>query len=419
MKKAFIILSFAALVALMVLCRCQPAARQQQPRAYQVSENGLAASGPALTRDHRGNLVLSWIQARDSTENYLLQYAISEDGGRTFGPPRAIAATKGVQPHDENLSRILFRDNGDIMAMFAVSSPNPDNPYAGLIYYTQSFDGGRRWTKARQLSPDTVNSIDERYFDMALLPDGEIGVVWLDARKYSRREGSSLYYASTRGRAGFREEKVIDTGLCQCCRTDLYVDARQQLHVAYRGILQDSIRDMMHLVSADNGRSFSFPERISTDNWVIKGCPHTGPAMTSNQNGLHYAWFTMGGGSGVFYSQQPAGKPFTPRVAVSEGSSARHPQITTFGKGKLAIVWDERVQQGSAIGSRIGLQLRDAAGNFMRNLSLSPGQAMAAYPVLASINDTCLLVAYTDKTKQVPSVWYQHVPVGDADAPVF
>jgi hypothetical protein len=411
MKKAFNILPVGVLAALLLFTGCQPDTKEKQPLAYRISENGLAASGPALTRDHHGNIVLSWIQAIDSTERYLLQYATSEDGGNTFGPSRAIPATTGVQAHDENLSRILFKENGDIMAMFAVSSPNPDNPYAGLVFYTQSFDGGKRWTPARQLSPDTVNSIDERYFDMALLPDGEIGVVWLDARKETEKEGSSLYYASTRGRGGFQGEKAIDTKLCQCCRTDLYVDGQQQLHVAYRGILNDSIRDMMHLVSLDNGRSFSSPERISADNWVIRGCPHTGPAMTSNQNGLHYAWYTMGGGSGVFYSQQPTGKPFTPKVAVSDISSARHPQITTLGKGKLAIVWDERVQQGAAFSSRIGAQLRDEKGNFMRNFPLTPDTIMAVYPVLVPITDTRLLVAYTDKSKQVNAVWYKLVSV--------
>jgi hypothetical protein len=55
----------------------------------------------------------------------------------------------------------------------------------------------------------------------------------------------------------------------------------------------------------------------------------------------------------------------------------------------------------------------------MRNFSLSPDPAMAVYPVLASIDDTSLLVAYTDKSKQVPAVWYQLIPVSDAGASAF
>lgn len=413
MKKAFMLLPYGLLAAGLLFTGCHHESQRQEPEAYRISARGLAASGPALTTDHRGNIVLSWIQATDSTENYLLQYAISEDGGKTFGAARAIPATKGVEPHDENLSRILFKENGDIMALFAVSKPSQQNPYAGLVFYTQSFDGGRHWTKARQLSADTVNSIDERYCDMALLPDGEIGVVWLDSRKKTDKKGSSLYYASTRGRTGFQGEQVIDTGLCQCCRTDLYVDQQQKLHVAYRGILNDSIRDMMHLVSHDKGKSFSAPERISADNWVIDGCPHTGPAMTSNQNGLHYAWYTMGGGKGVFYSRQQPGKPFSAKVPVSGRPAARHPQIATTGSGRLAIVWDEQVAHGARYGSRISLQLRDERGNLVKTTPLTPDSLLAVYPVLAPLQDNRLLVAYTNKSGKVNEVWYKRVTLNN------
>jgi len=59
------------------------------------------------------------------------------------------------------------------------------------------------------------------------------------------------------GRAGFLNEKVIDKHLDQCCRTALYVNGQGQLHAAYRAILNDSIRDMVHPVSVDNGQCFS------------------------------------------------------------------------------------------------------------------------------------------------------------------
>ena len=44
-------------------------------------------------------------------------------------------------------------------------------------------------------------------------------------------------------------------------------------------------------------------QRISQDNWVISGCPHTGPAMAENKEGIHFTWFTGGSGSGIYYQQ--------------------------------------------------------------------------------------------------------------------
>ncbi|HEY4651132.1 MAG TPA: exo-alpha-sialidase [Pontibacter sp.] len=379
--------------------------------AIRISTEGLSASCPYLTKDEKGNTVLSWVQATDTTGNYLVAYAVSGDGGKTFGEPQTIPTTKGVQPHDENLAKILFRRNGDIIAMFPVSNPNPKNSYAGLVFYTQSFDGGKSWTEPRQLAEDTENSIDERYFDMEVLPNGEVGAIWLDSRKETDKEGSSLYFATTSGRNGFVGEKVIDTQLCQCCRTDLYLDELQQLHVAYRGILNDSIRDMMHLVSSDGGRTFSKPERISADNWVIDGCPHTGPAMVSNKFGMHYAWFTMGGGSGVYYSQKEPGKTFTPRETISNALAARHPQLTTFGNGKLAVVWDERGNDSKS-GSYIGLQLRNGNGAHLKTTQLTAVDGSALYPVIATINNEALLVAYTVKKDKQNEVWWRLVQPG-------
>jgi len=404
---------FYTLLTLLVIVACQ---QQKQPKktsetiaaATLVSEKGLKASCPNLTKDANGNAVLSWVQAIDTTGNNLLAYAVSADG-KTFGKPQTIATTKGVQAHDENLPRILFRKNGDIIAMYPVSNPNPKNSYAGLVFYTQSFDSGKTWTQPKQLAEDTINSIDERYFDMVELPDGEVGAIWLDSRKNSDREGSSLYFASTKGRDGFVGEKVIDTQLCQCCRTDVYVDEKQHLHVAYRGILNDSIRDMVSMVSEDGGKTFSKPERISADNWVIDGCPHTGPAMTSNKQGMHYAWFTMGGGSGIYYSQKQPGKPFLPRETVSNAQAAKHPQMCTTSNGNLTIVWDEKNSQIGNYNNRIGLQVRSEKGIHLATEFITADTTNAVYPVILPANGKHLLVAYTIRNEKASEIWYKLV----------
>ncbi|WP_165864794.1 sialidase family protein [Rufibacter latericius] len=367
------------------------------------------ASCPYLTSDHKGNPVLCWVQAQDTLGNHLLMYARSTDGGRSFGEPAAIPTSAGVYPHDENLSKLLFKPNGDILAMFAVQNPNPENSYAGLVKYTQSFDGGKTWTAAKQLAQDAENSIDERYFDMAVLPTGEIAAVWLDSRKNTPKEGSSLYFSSTGGRQGFTYEKVIDQQLCQCCRTDLFLDGTGKLHTAYRAILNDSIRDMMHLVSSDNGKTFAPRERISLDNWAIKGCPHTGPTLAWNQQGLHAAWYTMGGGSGVFYSHKKENTPFAPREAVSSLASAKHPQLTSFGENQLALVWDEQVPNSGNFSSRIGLQVRNAVGKPVRQTFLTSDTTSATHPVILGLASANVLVAYTKKQGKNSEVWYQVV----------
>jgi hypothetical protein len=99
--------------------------------------------------------VLSWI-GQTGPESFRLFYAVSKDGGQTFGKPQSIPTSVGVYPHDENLSKLIWKKNGEMLAVFAVSNPNEQNAYAGLLYYTQSFDGekpGRRAGNFHQQKP--------------------------------------------------------------------------------------------------------------------------------------------------------------------------------------------------------------------------------------------------------------------------
>lgn len=354
------------------------------------------SSCPYLTTDNKGNPVLCWVQQETDTGEAVMAYAVSLDEGRTFGNPVIIPSSNKVHPHGENLSKIIFKPSGEIIAVFGASNPNPNNKYSGLVYYTQSFDEGNTWSEATPLVKDTA-SYDQRYFDIATLPNGEVGICWLDNRKRTDQEGSTLYYARTNGKNGFEDEQPVSETVCQCCRTDLYIDDKKNIHISFRDIINDSIRDMVHTVSMDGGKTFSNMERISADNWKINGCPHTGPTTASNKEGLHFAWYTMGNGEGVFYCRSTDnGKTFTPRESVSSKGSAKHPQMVVLPNGRIVIVWDETVQKGDKYNSWIGLQVRDEKGKILKTDFVSPDSTVTEFPVIRAIKGAVIL-AYTVK----------------------
>ena len=265
-----------------------------------------------------------------------------------------------------------------------------------MVSYSQSFDDGKTWTLPQPLVADTAG-YDQRYYDVSLLPDGEIGIIWLDNRKTSEQEGSSLYFASTEGRNGFRHERSLAESCCQCCRTDLFVDSKGAIHVLYRGIIRDSIRDMVHAVSIDGGKTFSSPRRISDDNWVLNACPHTGPAMAENNKGLHFAWFTGGSNKGTYYTRtSDNGKNFTPRDGISGLGS--HPQIAALKNGELIIVWDESVTVGNYSVKRIGFQKRTDEGISSEKIFITPETSTASYPVVLPLDGHAFVIAYSRKS---------------------
>ena len=360
---------------------------------------------PYLTKDAKGNTVLSWIRMiNDSTTAFC--YAINS-GGKTFSAPAMIPNTSNIQPHGENLPKIIFKPSGEIIAFWGAANPNPKNKYSGVVFYTQSFDNGKTWNQPQPLVKDTA-SFDQRYYDVALMPDGEVGVIWLDNRKTTEKEGSGLFFATTQGRDGFGSGRMIAQQCCQCCRTDLFIDKAGGVHALYRGIYQDSIRDMVHIVSTDGGKTFSPPKRISDDNWVIRGCPHTGPAMTENKNGIHFAWFTGGQHRGCFYTQSTDnGKTFVMHDSVS--SMGSHPQIASFSNDNLVIVWDQSSRPGEKPSKIIALQKRNAEGINSGTVYLTNMESFASYPMVSAIDDHNTIVAYTNKVGEKSFVDFQYV----------
>lgn len=362
------------------------------------------ASCPYMSRTPSGTWVMSWI--RQDSGQTMMWFARFQDSSMSFGPPTPVPPSRGVEPHGENMPKLVFSGDGRVLAMYGVKTPRPDNPYTGTVYYCWSTDEGAHWTKPVPLFK-SAQSFDQRYFDIAVLPSGRVGAVWLNN---SEPSGSTLYFATAGPDGIFGPGKAIARHTCQCCRTDLLADSSGTIHVAWRAILGDTVRDMEYCRSIDSGRTFSDPVRISPDNWVVSGCPHTGPSMAENAEGVHFAWFTMGGGGGVYYTRTPdKGGHFLPRDPVSQVTSARHPQIAGLPDGDLALVWDEGAGPATAPHQRIGLQMRGPDGLNLGTRYLTPDTVSAYFPQIAVLNNTQGIVAYTRGAGQNERVCYRVV----------
>ncbi|MDQ3111019.1 MAG: glycoside hydrolase, partial [Bacteroidota bacterium] len=151
------------------------------------SDTVVSTSCSFLTTNNKGNIVLSWVQGINDSLN-IMCFAVSPDKGKTFGAAIEIPSSKNVYPHGENMPKLIFKPNGEIIALWGAHNPNPENKYSGLVFYSQSFDEGKTWSNAKQLTTD-IASNDQRYFDVDLLSNGEAGITWLDNRSETNKEG--------------------------------------------------------------------------------------------------------------------------------------------------------------------------------------------------------------------------------------
>ena len=394
------------LIILIGLSACQSEQKDvnvshEEHESIVISDPSYKGECPYLTTDHKGNPVLSWVE--EESENAVFLYAVSLDDGISFEKPIKVSVTKGLAAHHESMPKIAFKANGDTYILYQIKKPSISNRFASALYYTESNNEGKSWSTPRFLHSDTTEGVGRSFFDVSRLPDGELGAIWLDGRK-RLRNGSTLMFAKTNGNQGFQKDIEIGQKTCQCCRTDIYVDANNTINIAYRDIINDSIRDIVHLTSKDFGKTFSESTLISEDNWVIDGCPHTGPTMASTETELHFFWFTLGGGDGIFQaSSLENGATFTKRKLFSP--HGRHPQIVSNKTGEIAVVWDEIFKTDSNYVNRIGLMFQNENGTGEKRF-ISSESVDASYPVILSVNNDKTLVAWFEKDDEDYRVVY-------------
>jgi hypothetical protein len=425
MKNLF--LSFICILAI-AGCR-QPTV--SNPTVQVLQSKGVDAVGPYFTNDNYGNPVLCWTEKDRKDSANVLKYAYFDSKDKTFWRPVVVLPSKAMSTTAESMGKVAFTADGTVYAFFSRRFEHEKNPFAGAIYYTSSDDKGKSWSSQRFLHSDTSHAYGRSFFDVSRLKDGQIAAVWLDGRLGKSIKGSALYFARTAKGKGFEGDSCLDKGTCECCRTNLLEDHNGDLHLAYRSILNPpdqmgkQVRDMVYKVSTDNGRTFSVPKTISKDNWAIDACPHSGPTLAANQNGLTAVWFTAAGSPGLYSAIKSTGAAtFKERNLVT--STGRHPQMLSLADGRLAMVCEEPVEDTPempmkmthghggmemshmpAVASKVVLRIIQA-GNTFKTIELTNGRYADSHAVITLLKDS-ILVAWIREEHGHSSICYSEI----------
>ncbi|MEJ1238087.1 sialidase family protein [Chryseolinea sp. T2] len=378
--------TFIALSLLVVACK-------PKDRIQALSSEKAKAESVYLTHDENDNPVAVWTERDGDRLN--LYYAISGDQGNTFMNIIMLPLSSDVATHAEGMPKVAFRKDGTIIAAYEKKSPTETNKYAGSIYYRTSSDKGQTWTSESFLHSDTIAGRSRSYFDIERLPDGEVGASWLDIKLNNETGGRSVRFAKTNG-LRFASEILVDSSACQCCRIDVYSDLGGRINVAYRGLMKGKmgqpVRDMMIATSSNNGDSFTTPIKISQDNWVIDGCPHTGPTLCSSKGGVYSMWYTEGNGTGLYYSfKQTGADNFGKRELIS--NAGRHPQVSA-DETRFVMVWEEALDGNTDKATSIVCQISN--DNQVTKQSITPGTSNAYAPVVTQTKNGFLVAFLMD-----------------------
>jgi hypothetical protein len=375
------------------------------------SAAGTQSADPAIVAvPESGDLVLGWVEGDGST--WSLYTARSKDGGAQWSAPVRVAggadAPDEVHPHGESSPRLVVGPGERMAFVWPNNIKVPGRKWpAAMLRFSRSDDGGRQWSTPLTLNDDTTGAMVSHQFHGATwVGDSGIAVAWLDEREaeapitsgadghaaHAAEPDAAIYMtvSSDFGRT-WSPNRVGWRAACPCCRISLARTVDGQAIAAWRKHFPGNVRDV---VTATIGTRLTEPERVHPDDWAYAGCPHTGPAVsTGNDGSAHVAWYTGKQDKiGVYYSRKAGQGGGGRAVELISGPAlgVAHPAVASLPDGGALAAYDV-----SRHGERVIRIARLGADGRKRGAVTVHGSEGGKYPQLAVLNDTLAVVGWT------------------------
>ena len=393
--------------------------KKQKSLAEVITNPNKNSEGPFLFKA-KDKIILNWTQwdAHNKQEN-ILKFAFFNPETGKFTSIDSIPVSKGLQMHAESMAKIGMSNSGIMYAVYRKKDKTDRSRFGGKLYYSISKDTGKTWS-AEKLVVNDPKATSLSFYDIAVLPNGEIGMSWLDNRRKldPKHKGKCLFYGQTSQDKGFVIQKPVAGSTCECCRTEIFVDKKGTIHIAYRNIIEPDepgfdgygfteIRDMYYLKSIDTGKTFTKPIPISKDNWHVNGCPHTGPSLAFNGEKLGAVWFTGApSNSGIFFTdKKPEQKKFNSKNLISR--EGRHPQMISIKKNFYS-VYEEYYEKNEKGYYKITLKIIQPDGKD-KEMEISPPLTNNNHPVITNFNDNEILIVWVNSDTRHPKLMYKTI----------
>ena len=324
----------------------------------------------------------------------------SSDGGDSFDEGIRVNDGEEVASHAENTPLMIVRSMREFYALWTAE----DGHDHSSLRLATSTNWGRSFGKSIPVDPSGMAS--QSFYTLAVGPDGAVYAAWLDGRDRGQgKSGSSALYVAKSTNRGQSFEKSVRVALnvCPCCRPSIAFTDAKTIHIGWRGVINDDVRDIFVGASTDGGATFGAPTRVAEDNWRISGCPHSGPSLATMGGKLFAAWRTVSGDRGRVYiaSSGDNGAHFSAKVEADASlHDANHPHLLAL-EDSVGIVFQAREASDQNGWGKLDIYFRqiDQDGSLSQPQRLGHAAGSATYPTLLFERPDHLFVAWTEGTE--------------------
>jgi hypothetical protein len=369
--------------------------------------------GPNLIAGEDGTIVLSWIEPHD--EGNALRHARFEDGA--WSDPRMVVSGENWFVNWADFPSVVPVSESLWAAHWLVSTE--EYGYAYDLRTAISEDAGDTWSDWKTPHTDGIDT--EHGFATIFSDQGEIGILWLDGRKYINdfdendvgASGMTLRFANIDNQMTVSNDALVDDLTCDCCQTDVAVTSDGPVAI-YRDRSVKEIRDIY--VSRRVDGEWQPGYAVNADNWDIAACPVNGPVIQANGRKVAVAWFTGANDEPrvkVAWSDD-AGRTFSDPMEVDADHPLGHVGAAMLANGDLALSWLRSTGLG---GAHVLLKRISRNGVQSEDFILDEAADVFAFSVPQITRDgDNLLVAWTTEIEGTYGVASALVPTAVLDS---
>ena len=312
---------------------------------------------------------------------HLLLHRGDAEGKHWAAPTRINAEPEAIAAEGEGRPKLAQAADGAIV----VSWTKPlSKPYTGEIRFARAADG-KSFDPPLTVHRDRAE-ITHRFDSLKVMKDGRILVAWIDKRDLeaakaskSPYRGAAIYSAvSTDHGKSFQPEQKVADHSCECCRIAIAEDRDGSALLFWRHVFAPNERDHALTTRRADGTPIRV-QRATFDRWKIDACPHHGPGLAVDDQGVRHAvWFNFREGEGrVFYGRLPTDEQASAVAGQRTigGKRAQHADIATSGQ-RIAIVWKEFDGEQT----RLLAMRSDDGGQTFRDLALDTTEGASDQP---------------------------------------
>jgi BNR repeat-like domain len=368
-------------------------------QAHQHSATAAAAAdgqyNPYIASDNRGGFYLVYVERAKGASNVMLRH--SSDGVNFSAPVRVNNLDGDATVRNENPPKVAAAAQGRVYVCWA----SERGKWKGDIRFARSTDGGKTFSPAITVNSDGANEPAGHAFQsLAVDSKGGVFIAWIDERdKRKEDRGAEIWLAasSDHGKTFSRDRRIL-TDVCECCRTNLQIDAAGNLYLSYRVVPRSGpmYRDIIIARSVDGGKTFA-QAVVSEDKWEVNGCPVAGPSFSFDKHGaITVIWF-MGAAErpGLYYATSTDnGKTFsTRRLLDPQQKLGKRAQTTGLAGGGIFVAWDDTDEKMFSAWGVLDIQK-----GLLRKSERREG---VAYPVVATNGRIAVIAGMRLETHEV------------------